>query len=168
MFYITGHRDEGFTFIEMLIALVIVVILTIISIPLFSSIIAAHKISSAAENLSSSLQLARSTAIMSNATVYVSFTTGTSWCYGINSGSSCNCVVAGNCGLGTVNAPSGQIPLSIAGFSNNTISFESTHGATNSSGSITIGNTGQLITITVSALGNQNICSTDISGYGTC
>ncbi len=162
---------QGFTLIELIVTLIIIVILTLVAIPLFTSLIQEHRVIGQAENLYYSLQYARSEAVKRNATIYVSFSTGSSWCYGLNVGSACNCTIANNCGLETVSAPAAQeTSLSTSGLTNNAISFEGTHGAASSTGSITFtvyGGT-SLITISIGTMGGLQMCSTGIGGYQAC
>lgn len=156
---------------ELLVVLSIIGILATISIPSVITIVQNHRISATAERLYYDLQYAKSAAVMNNTTVYVSFQTGDSWCYGVNSGSSCNCTVAGNCGLLTNAANSAQqITLSTSGLTNNAIQFDGSHGAANASGSVTLTLYGQanLITINIGRLGGLQMCSTGISGYTGC
>lgn len=162
---------QGITLVELVVMLIVVVILTLVAIPSFKSIIQKYRISATAEKLYYALQYARSEAVKNNTNVYVSFTTGDSWCYGINSGSACDCTTASNCNLGTAKAESPQqISLSASGYGSNNVYFEGTHGAANASGSITLTLYGQssLITISIGRLGNPQMCSTGISGYTAC
>jgi type IV fimbrial biogenesis protein FimT len=162
---------QGITLLELLIVLAITVILTVQAVPAFVNLIERHRVSATAENLYYALQNARTEAVKRNALVYVSFQSGTSWCYGINTGSACSCAVPSGCNLGTFSytAVSG-ISLSVTGFSSNTVQFDGTHGAANTTGSVTFTITGQsnLITVSVSRLGNLRMCSTGISGYAAC
>ena len=146
-------------------------ILTLTSIPLFTSLIQHYRISSAVEDLYASLQYARTESIKRNTPVYVSFTTGDSWCYGINTSSTCNCTTAGSCNLGSVSATAaGLLTLSATGLSSNSIFFDNTHGGVSSAATITYTLYGQssLITTSISRLGNIQTCSTGISGYTAC
>lgn len=163
--------QTGFTIIELIIVLVIVVILTLIAMPVFNTLIQNYRLTTNAEALYNALQFARIEAIKENTNIYVSFTAGDNWCYGINSGSACNCSIANNCNLGSKSAPAAQqLTLSHSGLTSSTIYFEPTHAAANAAGSITFTIYGQssLITTSVSALGNLQVCSTGISGYTAC
>ena len=162
---------SGFTLTEMLITLAVILIIALVSIPSITTTIQIHRLEAVAENLYENLQLARIQAIQQNTTMYVTFTTGDSWCYGINSGSSCICSNSSSCSSETVSAQqSGKITLSTTGLTGNTISFENTHGAASSSGSVTLTLYGQssLIQINISRMGNLQLCSTGISGYTAC
>lgn len=164
-------HNKGLSLIEFLIAISIIAILSVLSIPTFISLVKNHRLSSIAETLYYDLQYARTEAIKRNTTVYVSFTTGDNWCYGINAGSTCNCATAGSCALGTTQASAAQqVSLSASGYGSNYVSFEGTHGAANASGSLTMTLYQQtpLITLSIGMLGNLQMCSTGISGYTAC
>lgn len=162
---------RGMTLLELMIALAVVAILATISLPLFSTMIKSHRISGAAENLKLAVDLARTEAIKRNSLVYLSFNTGDNWCYGINVGSSCNCATVGSCSLLTESADKPQsLSLSATGFSGNTIYFEGTHGAANTSGTLTftLYSEANLIKLSIGRLGYSQLCSTGIGGYTAC
>tara|TARA_R110000868_G_scaffold164802_3_gene397697 strand:- start:380 stop:847 length:468 start_codon:yes stop_codon:yes gene_type:complete len=155
----------------MIVMLAIVLILALLSIPAFTNLMQHYRITTAAEQLYSALQYARTESIKRNTNVYVSFTTGDNWCYGINTNSTCNCATAGNCNLGAYSAPaSGLLSLSATGLSSNSFFFDTTHGGASSAATITYTLFGQasLITTSISMLGNIQTCSTGISGYTAC
>lgn len=165
------RRCKGITLLELMVVLAITVILTVMAVPNFLTLIQNHRVIGTTENLYYVLQYARSEAIKRNATVYVSFQTGDTWCYGLNTGSSCDCSAANACNLGAYSYTSaGVLSLSVTGFTGNVLQFEGTHGAANAGGSATFTLYGQskLITINVGLLGNLQMCSTGISGYAAC
>lgn len=162
---------KGITLIELLVMLAVIVISTLLAIPLFTSLIQYYRITTAADELYSSLQYARTEAVKRNTSVYVSITTGDSWCYGINTGSTCNCASAGSCNLGSVSAPAAQLlSLSATGLSSNAFYFDNTHGGASNSVTMTFTLYGQssLITTSISRLGSVQTCSTGITGYTAC
>lgn len=162
---------SGMTLIEFMVLLAMVAILALIAYPSFTSLVQRYRITGEAETLFSTLQYARSEAIKRNMTVYVTFTSGDDWCYGMNTGSACNCTLSGNCNLGVHAASSAQlITLSTAGLSSGSAIFEPTHGAVSASGSVTMTLYGQssLITVSIARLGSLQMCSTGISGYTAC
>lgn len=165
------YRCLGLSLIEILIALSIVIILTVATVPTFINLYQEHHLKSYIQNLNYVLQYARSEAIKNNQTVYVNFQTGDNWCYGINAGTNCSCNVATSCGLGTYVAPRSQdLSLSTSGLSNQSLTFEGTHGATNTSSTLTFSLYGKTssITIKITALGNLQYCSSTYSEYPTC
>lgn len=163
--------SQGITLLELIISLTIIIILTVTAVPLFFELYKNHRLASTAESLYYTLQFARSEAVKRNSNVYVSFTTGDSWCYGVNVGSTCNCATSGSCSLGSVSAPSSQtLSLSAVGLGGSYVYFEGTHGAANASGSLTFTLYGgsNLITTSIGRLGSLQICSTGLSGYTSC
>ena len=161
----------GITLIEILMIMIIVVIITAIAVPSFLTFVQERRLTMTAENLFSAMQYARSEAIKRNATVYVNFQTGDNWCYGMNTGSSCNCSTASSCNLGAVQTPqTQQISLSTTGLSSNSVQFESSRGAANtSSGKVTFTLYGQSVSMSllIGQLGNAQLCSS-LSGYQAC
>lgn len=164
-------KKLGLTLTEMLVTIFILVILTVTAVPSVISFMNNHRLAATSDTLYYNLQLARMEAMKRNTTVYVSFVTGSNWCYGLNAGSTCNCSTAGSCGLGTITPPNAtQSTLSASGYGSNYISFESSHGAANNSGSLTLTLYGSssLITLSIGRFGNVTMCSTGISGYKAC
>jgi type IV fimbrial biogenesis protein FimT len=85
-------KASGFTVVEVLIVLVIVGVLAVLAAPSFSNIMASRSAKSAASELFSSLQRARSEAIARNANVTISPVSG-SWQNGWQILSSTNAVL---------------------------------------------------------------------------
>lgn len=166
----TGKSHSGFTLAELLIVLVIVAILAVVAVPPFISHIQTSRLSNASQNLYYALQYARSEAIKRNVTMFVSFQPGTSWCYGVNPSTACNCSTASSCALGATNAlGSSQLSLSATGLSNNALSFEPNHGAAGSATTITLSNAeGNTMSVQVKLMGSLLLCSSQISGYPAC
>ena len=167
---IRNQGQKGFTLLELFVVLTLVAILAATGVPAFITYLQTNRLVHAAQNLYYTLQYARSEAIKRNATVYISFQTGTNWCYGVNPSTTCNCNSANSCALGSTQVPStGQLSLSATGLTNNSIRFEPNHGAAGSSSTITLTN-GQSNTISVKVglLGSLLLCSSQISGYQAC
>lgn len=81
------RRSEGFTLLEVLIALAIMVMLVTFGVPSFSSFYSGQRVIGAAEQIYNHLQQARTEAVTRNTTVYVNFTGSgsTTWSYGMSS-----------------------------------------------------------------------------------
>lgn len=167
-----NRRLKGFTLTEVAIAVAVAAILALISIPYFLTVIQRYRVSTAGDALYFYLQYARSEAVKRNSNVYVSFVAGDTWCYGINVGSSCDCATANSCSLATVSYKAAQqYSLSLTGISGTSIYFEGSHGAANTSGSVTFTQynaSSPLIRVSFGRLGNLQICTTDINGYTAC
>jgi Tfp pilus assembly protein FimT len=157
------------TLIEFLIAILLISIVAAIAVPYFRSFIVNYRIAANAENLYSVLQYARTEAVKRNSNVYVSFVTGSNWCYGVNAGSACTCSSAGSCALNTTSADNAGVTSLSSTYSSN-MYFEGTHGAASASGSFTFTLTSgsSLIQVNIGHLGNISECSTGISGYTAC
>lgn len=167
-----SYQRKGITLIELMVVLTIATILTLVSIPVFTGLVERYRLIGAAEELYASLQYARTEAVKRNTSVYVSFVTGDTWCYGINTGSACDCTNPTSCNLGVKSAPDPQqLTLSATGLSSGSIFFNSIHGGS-ASGSATITYNiyggSSLITASINRLGSIQLCATGISGYQAC
>jgi type IV fimbrial biogenesis protein FimT len=166
-------RDQqGFTVLELLVVLTIVIILALITVPSFLSFNREFHVTAVGENLLYNLQYARSEAIKRNANVYVTFNTTDPWCYGISLTANCNCNSLGSCTLGAFkSATTQQTTMSTSGLTSNSLIFEGTRGATtNGKTTITFTVYGQTTAMSVetTALGNMQMCSPNIGGYPVC
>ncbi len=167
---ITKRNNHGLNLIELMTVLFIAAVLLLASVPYFSDMLQEFRTSSIANNLYYTIQYARSEAIKSNTNVYLSFSTGDTWCYGLNKNSACTCTVASSCGLGVYSAPAAQqVTLSLSGLSGTSFYFEGTHGAASASPTITLTPYGEssYIKVLVLQLLTQ-MCSSGISGYWKC
>ena len=161
----------GLTLLELILAVSIAGILIVVGVPSFIQLYQEHHLKTTVQNLYYVLQYARSEAIKNNTTVYAVFTPGANWCYGIRAGASCTCSLANSCTLGNYSAPSAQdSSLAVTGMSSNSIQFDGTHAATNTSSTIIFTLYGQSTNfgVKVSAMGNIQLCSSNLSGYPTC
>lgn len=161
---------RGFTLVELLTVLSITAILAITAVPAFITYLQTNRLTNASQNLYYILQYARTEAFKRNTTVYVSFQTGSNWCYGVNPGATCNCNTANSCTLGSTTAPSSsQLTLSATGLINNAVRFEPTHGAAGTSSTITLTNNQSVaISVKVRLLGSLLLCSSQVAGYSAC
>lgn len=168
---LVAKQCQGLTLLESLIALGIVAVILVAAVPTFTSLYQEYHLTTTVEHLHHVLQLARSTAIQNNQSVYVVFQTGDNWCYGINAGATCSCNVANSCTLGSYSRPRLQdLSLTTTGLTSNTFTFEGTHGASNVSSTITftIYNQSKAAGLMIKPLGSMQICSSSISGYPAC
>lgn len=165
------NRLKGFTLVELLVMLTVVLVLTLIAIPSYTTLINYYRISRESELLYNTLQYARTEAVKRNTNVYVSIGTGDSWCYGINTGSACNCS-SGTCNLGIISAQTAQqISLAGTGLSSNAFYFNSTHAGSSAAVTLTFsiyGSSSTLVTTSISLMGTVTQCGTGIPGYTAC
>lgn len=86
-----GFTSMGFTLVELVITLAVLGIVATMAVPSMSSYFDKRRVIEAAEDLYSSMQLARSEAIARSATIHVRFnSTGAAWQYGISQNDLCN------------------------------------------------------------------------------
>lgn len=82
----------GFTLVEFLVVLTVLAIVSVTALPSFEDFRARQRLRSAADNLYTDLQYARSEAVQRNVRLTVSFSAGGDWCYGIVEGTdACDC-----------------------------------------------------------------------------
>lgn len=165
------RRLHGFTLIEILVTLSVAILLVVGAVPIFGDLYQRYHLSAEARSLYFALQYARSEAVKNNSNVYVSFATGDNWCYGINTGSACNCATPSACGFGaTATQKTQDLSLSLTGISGTSIYFDGTRGAVSQDGVVTFTVYGQSnnVGVKISSLGNMVLCSSTISGYPAC
>ncbi len=171
-YFLLGIRIfYGFSFIQLMTVLAILSILTLASAPSFIELYQQYHLVTTTQNLYYVMQYAKSEAIKNNNTVYVEFQTGDNWCYGVNLGATCDCTVTNSCSLGSYATPQTQdLSFSSAGANNHAVYFEGTHGAADTSSTLTFTVYGQskALSIKVNRLGSLLVCSSTISGYPSC
>lgn len=168
----------GFTLIELVVTVAVLAILLGVAVPAFQDTLAKRRLVGAAEQLYADLQYARSEAIKRNASVVVSFSTGTDWCYGIAL-ATCACGTPGSCQLDGVekvvsssNFRGVSLPSADLTFSGEKTTFDPRRGtANNGTASLTSSSIGT-VKVIVSTPGRVRICSDNVAAYkpssGTC
>ncbi len=164
----------GFTLIEMVVTVEVLAILLGVAVPAFQDTLAKRRLVGAAEQLYADLQYARSEAIKRNASVVVSFSAVTDWCYGIAL-AACACGTANSCqldGVDKVVSSSNFRGVSLAENLSGSTSFDPRRGtANNGTVSLTSSSIGT-IKVIVSTPGRVRICSDNVAAYkpssGTC
>ena len=162
------NNNAGFTLVELMVTVAVTGILLAIAVPAFQSTLDKRRLVGAAEQLYADLQYARTEAIKRNVSVFVSFNTGTSWCYGIAL-AACNCGTSGSCqltpGIDRVVDASGFRGVSLGStFGTNYTTFEPRRGTANDGGTLkngtaTLSSTTGEIKVIVGSLGRVRICS---------
>lgn len=85
---------RGFTLLELMVTITVLGILVSLAVPSYSSLINRNRVRNAAEQMRSDFSLARSESLRRSSNVTLSFTRsadGATWCYGMNTGGSCDC-----------------------------------------------------------------------------
>jgi type IV fimbrial biogenesis protein FimT len=135
-----AYRSDGFTIIEVLTSIVVLGILVTIAMPAFTKLLPGIRLSSAARQIATDLQLAKMRAISQHTAQTVTFTAATStYTFGADT-RNLSQLYPGT----TFTAPSGGNPV-----------FTTT-GTANAT-TITVSNNGQTKQIVVTAIGRVNI-----------
>lgn len=94
------RAPKGFTLIELMVAIAVLAILVTLAAPSFNSLIDKYRVKRAADSISAFLVSAKSEAIKQNRTVRAVFQSagsGATWCAGMTTDASCDCMVASQC-----------------------------------------------------------------------
>jgi len=161
----------GFTLFEVMLALSIGAILTVQAVPLFNTFIRDYRVTSSANEMYEFLTRARTESIKRNVNVYVSFSTGDSWCAGMNISSACDCNTAGSCNLSVMKFTAAQqATMSTSGYASSAFYYSGAHGMASVAGTITFTRYGstELVRLTAGRMGGVKMCSTGIGGYSAC
>lgn len=174
-----SNKVLGFTLIEMLVTVCVLAILVGIAIPSYNKFITQKRLRIGAEDLYNFIKAAQSVSLNKQTTTYVSFKTGSNWCYGLSDTAACDCSTVNSCtvnGLQTVinstryTGPS--MTLDVAGFSGAASSpyilFQGNRGTVGTAGSASLGLSSLSVTISTNTMGLVTICSDNISGYPSC
>lgn len=84
-------QATGLTLIELMIALAVLALLVVASVPGFQSIVGRHRLQAAAQHLRADLALARQLAMDRSTDVHLSFQPGPQWCYALSLGVAADC-----------------------------------------------------------------------------
>lgn len=160
---------RGVTTLELMVAIAIVGIITMLAIPMFSYFLNNNTLKAATERLYHDLNYARSEAIKRQQAVNVIFQSGSNWCYGLTTATSCNCLVVNNCNLGQVSYNDFyDTSLGVSGISTIT-SFDGSRGLASTTGTLSFSTSdGDSTSISLNKLGITSICSDKLSEYPGC
>jgi len=165
------RRQQGFTLIELAVALTVLLILLAVGLPDFSTTNDKRRLQGAAEALQQDLRFARTEAIKRNQSVTVAFDDA-QWCWGMVLGSagcdcgSTDCVIDGVLRVRNSSDYTG-IAISAITFSGDETTINPTHG-TAGAGTVTFQSPrGIQANVVLSGLGRVRICSpTSNNKYG--
>jgi type IV fimbrial biogenesis protein FimT len=163
-------NDSGFTFLQLLVGLAILVALSVIGVPGLTVFMQDSRLKSSAENFYTDMQWARAEAVRNNTDVYVDLRSGSSWCYGFKKGSSCNCNIAGDCSEKSINSTTnGSVVMNVSGITGNTIKFNSGRGTVDGQSGAAVFSIGsRTVNVEINPVGRVRICSGVLSGYKPC
>lgn len=166
------RRFHGLTLIELMVTVAILAILAVVAVPSFTDYIARGRVSGAAEATAQDLQLVKSEALRNGSDVTLSFSPGSTWCYGaVVSTSACTCTTANSCTLRSLTSadfPSVTMALQADSGSSTTFSaLRSMGGAVGVEYSHASAGT---LRVKASAAGQVTICkvSGSFSSYPAC
>lgn len=180
-----GAAARGFTLLEMMGVLAVLALLVVFATPAYQGSRIRASVRGAAANLYTDMQYARSEAVQRNTDVTVSFSTGSTWCYGITEGTTaCDCTVAaappaaGACSIKRgLSTEFRGAALGSASFSGDGNSYQIDprrgqivdSGGNPASGSVVFtGDGGYAVTAELNVVGRVRLCSDSLPGYPSC
>jgi len=87
----TRNRIRGFTLLEMAAVLAILGIVVSVAAPSYVSFMQRQQLRSAADALLQDLRNAREFSVRTQRPVYISYSLGKTWCWGVSAGQPCDC-----------------------------------------------------------------------------
>lgn len=167
-------KRYGFTLLELMVTLSVMSILALIAVPSFVGMHDRYHLKGTVDTLYADLQFARSEAVRRNGAVFIGFSTGASWCYGLDSESACSCATQGDCDLKVVSAADyPAVTLASTTFSGAVTSFKPRLGTVSKAGTVVFQSSkGKEARAIVSPLGRVSRCSpagsASITYYPSC
>jgi len=170
---------RGFTLIEMMISVAVLIVLVAIVAPSFNNFFDKYRVKRAADTFSSFLINSKSEAIKWNKSVSAVITgTGATWCVGMTEAATCNCSTGGACQIDGVDrvisstAFKGVQLLGPATASTpHVFEFKTNRGTVAGNDSVELESAAGLkLNVVVSQVGRIRLCSPggSISGYPSC
>lgn len=157
-------RSRGLTLLEMLTAVAVIGITTMVAVPATQSTLEKRRLIDAGEGVFAHLQLVRSEAIKTNSRAYLAFQGGgDNWCLGLDQTPGCDCNNDGDCDLNgaeyrisSANFPGVSLSQS---FLTGTTGFEPRRGLAYTTGTATLVSDSGELRVSVSPLGSVSMCS---------
>lgn len=158
-------RQRGFTLIEVCLVMALMGIVMGVAIPSYSHFAQRQQLRLAADTLALQLRQARERSISAGVATFVNFRLGKNWCWGVGSGTPCDCG-QGDCAFG--HARSSEYPaVQLDGASN--VEFERQLGRALQFGSARFSTLkGQRLHVDVNAMGRAQICGPDAPKAAAC
>lgn len=159
-------KSQGLTLLEMLTAVAVLGITSVVAIPATQNTLEKRRLIDASEAVFAHMQLVRSEAIKNNSQAYLAFQgSGENWCLGLDDAPSCDCNNDGDCQLNgaerrmsDVNFPGVSLAQS---FTSGVTGFEPRRGLAYTTGTVTLSSNSGEIRVNVSPLGSVTMCSPD-------
>lgn len=170
---------RGFTLIEMMISVAVLIVLVAIVAPSFNNFFDKYRVKRAADTFSSFLINAKSEAIKRNKSVSTVITgNGATWCAGMTENATCNCSTANACqidGVDRVISSTAYKGVKLLGPTTTTaphvFEFKTQRGTVVGNNSVQLESAAGLkLNVVVSLVGRIKLCSPSgsVSGYPSC
>jgi type IV fimbrial biogenesis protein FimT len=184
---------SGFTLVELMIVVSVVILLLVIAVPNFAKMIDRSRLKGAADAIVNLVASARAASVQRNRDVAISFGgSSPAWCVGANgaadvtagnavsTATACDCTTASNCSVGDTGnftVDSSNYNSVTMGTQPSSFTFDSRLGTINDmsttpSLTLTSPKGTYKLTLTVAVLGQPSLCvpsgSPDIPGYSSC
>src|SRR5690349_5755491 len=89
--------QRGFSLIEILVTTAVLAVLLAVALPSYTSFLAQKNLKNVTEDLYNFIKTGQSQALMRHKSIYISFNTVGSWCYGMSDAGPCSCATANSC-----------------------------------------------------------------------
>ena len=170
------EKLQGFTLIQLLAAVALLSMLAGISVPAFQNLLERKRLHAATQSIYDDLKRAQSESLKTRTAIFVSFSPGSSWCYGLDSTGTCDCATSNSCKLGNteyVVSSSSFKDTSIAitnlsGGSPKYVRFNGLRGVVSNTGSITVSLGSKTAVLSINGAGSVTICSDTLHSYNSC
>lgn len=169
-------NKRGFTLIEALVVIAIIGIVALAASPSSHSRVARERLIAVAEMVASDLQSARSESIKRNTPITMTFTSGPSWKYEMNSTTAVVLPIVCPEPATSIKAVCSSNSKDFKGvsltqnFDDNDMVFNNVRGISDQDGDITLSSSVGKLNVRLSTLGRVRICSptNNIRGYPAC
>lgn len=171
------RKSQGLTLIELMMTVAVLGLMAALASVSYETLINKKRVKQATEVIYSDLKFAHSESIKRQSNIYVSFKSGTAWCYGIDDTAACDCSTANDCQIDGVekvinSTDFSGTSLALTGFTTGGgevyVQYEGIRGVASDSGSLTITRMGKSATVKSNKIGLIENCSNDLVTYNIC